>query len=278
MKSIIEDGGTSPPIVDISQRDLLILVKHLTRDRKSAVADDYCIKFKSSFGDISEDLTIGEHEREIVKVRETYQQLESQVEDIGARIEERQGRVESSLRSNSKNQALSYLRSRKALEALRDKRVGALETLHGILLKIEQAASDVEVVKAYEASTASLKALLKSEHLQPERIASSMDAMQESMTDAEEIRQAIELGQEGVQSAAGNGEINSEDLERELAALQEEVEKEEAQAAEPVGQAEPKTQVRASPVHPAQDRTTQHTSPSHDENERVGEERKAIAA
>lgn len=54
-------------------------------------------------------------------------------------------RIEASLRAKQKPQALSYLRSRKTLEELLVRRMGSLETLHGVLVKLEQAAGDVEV-------------------------------------------------------------------------------------------------------------------------------------
>jgi len=41
--------------------------------------------------------------------------------------------------------ALSYLRSKKQLEELLVKRLGSLETLQGVLMKIENAANDIEV-------------------------------------------------------------------------------------------------------------------------------------
>lgn len=215
---------------EISERDLRILIVHLTRDKKAAIADEHVVKINWPHDESADDVSLGEHEREIVKVRETSEKLERQVEDIEARIKERQGRIENCLRQNSKNQALSYLRSRKALEALRDKRVGALEVLHSVLLKIEQAASDVEVMKAYESSTASLKTLLRSEHLQPDRIEASMDAMQESLSNADEIRQAIEVGQNGIQASTGAHQADQDDIEQELEALRIEVEREKAQA------------------------------------------------
>lgn len=114
------------------------------------------------------------------------------------------------------------------LESLLDKRVGALESLHGVLVKIEQAASDVEIMKAYELSTSSLKTLLGDARLQPDRIDSSMEAMQDTLANADKVRQAVEAGQEGMRRAAGIEE-DQDEMEAELAALQQEVEREGTQ-------------------------------------------------
>lgn len=135
------------------------------------------------------------------------------------------------MRAKRKEQALSYLRSRKALEELLQKRMGALETLHGVLVKIEQAASDVEIMKAYEMSTSTLQTLLSERRLQPEHIDANMDKMQETLADAEEVQLAIQAGNEGAQHAAGVSDMDEQEMEAELAELQREVEKEKEQEA-----------------------------------------------
>lgn len=135
--------------------------------------------------------------------------------------------MEASLRANNKEQALSYLRSRKALEALLQRRVNSLETLHGVLVKIEQAAGDVEIVKAYDLSTASLKTLLADERLQVDKVEGTMDNMQEALADADEVRQAVEVGQQGMRNAAGVEDIDEDEMNEELARLEEENKREE---------------------------------------------------
>lgn len=139
----------------------------------------------------------------------------------------RQAKVEASLRAKNKEQALSYLRSRKALEELLQRRVASLETLHGVLVKIEQAAGDVEIVKAYDLSTASLKTLLADERLKVENVEGTMDNMQEALADADEVRQAVEVGQDGMRHAAGVPDIDEDEMNEELARLEEENRREE---------------------------------------------------
>ena len=219
-------SNSSSAIVAPSETDLDVLLKYLARDRKVALVDKEVIKLELEPGSIESDAKISEHERGIVDVRDTHAKVEKQIEEIEKRIKERQSKVEKCLKENSRSQALSYLRSKKTLEALLEKRVSTLETLHGILVKIEQAAGDIEIMKAYETSTASLKTLLGDTRLQPDRIDANMDEMQETLANADEVRQAIDLGAQGMRQASGVEEPDEAEMEAELLALQKEVESE----------------------------------------------------
>lgn len=205
--------------------DLQVLIKYMTRDKGIAVSDGKVIKLEHMMGDQLSPIT--EEERGIVNVKDTYSRLESQVEEIERRIKERQTKVETCLREKKREQAMSYLRSRKMLDELLEKRTKSLETLHGVLIKIEQAASDVEIVKAYELSTSSLKILLSDARLQPDRIDQSMEQMQETLASADEVRRAIEVGNGGIRAAAGEEEIDDAELEAEMNKLQVEVKEEQ---------------------------------------------------
>ena len=54
-------------------------------------------------------------------------------------------RAKSYLSTNQRNLAVSYLRSRKALEEVLEKRLGVAEQLRGLVRSIDQAQSDTEV-------------------------------------------------------------------------------------------------------------------------------------
>lgn len=185
-----------------------------------AVFDGKVIKLEHMEGEKPGIIT--DEDRGIVNVKDTYARLETQIEELEKRIQERQSKIETLIREKKREQALSYLRSRKMLEELLEKRTKSLETLHGVLIKIEQAASDVEIVKAYELSTASLKTLLSDARLQPDRIEQSMEDMQETLANADEVRRAVEVGNEGIRMAAGEEEMDEEEMEAELKRLEDE--------------------------------------------------------
>ncbi|KAG8772014.1 hypothetical protein FRC12_003300 [Ceratobasidium sp. 428] len=157
----------------------------------------------------------------------TASKLQEQVDEIQRRIEERAEKINSMLRKKQNDLALSLLRSRKQLEALLKLRLGALETVQTALMKVETAAGDVAIMKAYETSTATLKELLADPRLQREHIDQTMENMVDALADHKEVEEAIALG--GVPSDPKE----DEELADELQALVEENEREakEAQAA-----------------------------------------------
>jgi charged multivesicular body protein 7 len=222
LNKLADDSNTT-----CSALDLQVLIKYMTRDRGLAICDGKVIKLEHTVGDALSPIT--EEEKGIVNVKDTYSRLESQIEEIERRIKERQTKIESLLREKKRDQALSYLRSRRMLDKLLEKRTKSLETLHGVLIKIEQAASDVEIIKAYELSTSSLKVLLSNERLQPDRIDQSMEQMQDTLASADEVRRAIEVGNDGVRAAAGEEEMDDAEMEAELKKMEEEARQEQLQ-------------------------------------------------
>lgn len=91
----------------------------------------------------------------------------------------------------SEAKARSYLRTRKQLEDVHAKRVGALETVNELLLKIEQAVGDAEIMRTYETSAHTIRRILADPVLQPERVDKTMDELAESVARQDEVQSAI---------------------------------------------------------------------------------------
>ena len=123
--------------------------------------------------------------------------------------------------------ALNHLRSRKQLEDVYSKRLSSLSTLESTLISVEAAAGDIEVrlphelkidffkshlqiMKVYESSTATLRAILTHPSLQRESIDRTLDALADANTDAKEIDDAVRFG------ADVSDQIDDADLEMEL--------------------------------------------------------------
>lgn len=87
----------------------------------------------------------------------------------------------------------------------------------------------MQIMKTYESSTATLKAILNHPSLRRDKIEETMDALAASTADAREIDDAIRMGGDMAAAEAG---IDDAELEAELNALVEETEKERAEAAE----------------------------------------------
>ena len=84
----------------------------------------------------------------------------------------------------------------------------------------------MKVMKSYDSSAATLRAILAHPLLQREKIDETMDALAAANTDAREVDDAIQIGAD---LAQGETSIDDSELEAELAALVSEVETEKAQ-------------------------------------------------
>jgi charged multivesicular body protein 7 len=86
-----------------------------------------------------------------------------------------------------------------------------------------------QIMRTYESSTATLKAILSHPSLQRDKIEETMDALAVSTADAREIDDVIRMGGDVAIAEAG---IDDAELEAELNALVEEAQKERGEAAE----------------------------------------------
>ena len=137
------------------------------------------------------------------------------------------------------------------MESVLEKRVGAAEQLRTVLRGIDNAQGDVEVslhsetdpnrvgrglimagtlqiIKAYETSTATLRTVLADPALQRDKVDATMEALSDALADQEEIDQAIQSG--GLSAVAGTsmgGDVDEDELERELQGLVEDKQKED---------------------------------------------------
>ncbi|KAJ9107977.1 hypothetical protein QFC20_003662 [Naganishia adeliensis] len=205
--------------VDLSSRDALILLKYLQRDKgvlvSAAVGEVYKISMEEG---TSETTTLTEADKGTVAIMTTLEKLDRQVEEVTREITAAQTKAAFHLNLKQKNVALSYLRSKKQLETVLDKRVSAAEQLRSVLRGIENAHGDLEIMRAYESSTAALKNVLSHPSLQRDHVDATMDALAETMADQQEIDDAIQSGGQLAVSASGL-EADEDELARELEGL-----------------------------------------------------------
>ena len=132
--------------------------------------------------------------------------------------------------------ALNHLRLRKQLEDLLSKRLGSLGTLESTLISVEASAGDIEVfvsisipnqlssgkiiykiMKSYESSASTLRAILSHPSLQRESIDATLDALAEANANAHEVDEAIRMG--GNITVGIEGVIDDDELDAELRGL-----------------------------------------------------------
>ncbi|KAJ7510064.1 Snf7-domain-containing protein [Mycena galericulata] len=214
---VLSDG--SEPLSD---GDAKILLRFLQRDRRAVIVDEDVIKFVDP-DNVSRITAV---DRGILELQEAVRHLHMQVAELQRKMDECKKKASAALQQQHKSVALTYLRSRKQFEDLLRKRAGSLQTLEGTLISVETAAGDVEIMKSYQSSTATLRSILSHPSLQRESIEKTMDAMAEANADAKEVDQSIRIGGDvalGIDAAFDDAEF-----EEELKMLAQEAEKDEA--------------------------------------------------
>ncbi|TCD63618.1 hypothetical protein EIP91_005169 [Steccherinum ochraceum] len=211
------------PGVTLSDQDMRVVLKFLERDRRALVVDGEVIKFLESPGSILTEITAVD--TGVLELKTGVENLQAQVDDIQKRLEQRNDGIKDALRAKRKEIALNHLRMRKQLESLLQKRLNSLETLQSTLLRVEAAAGDVEIMKSYETSAATLRAVLTHPLLQREKIEETMEAVASANDDAQQIDDLIRTGAEVAQGTT----IDDSELEAELQGLVADVEAERKQ-------------------------------------------------
>ncbi|GBE82176.1 Snf7-domain-containing protein [Sparassis latifolia] len=203
----------------LSDLDLKVLAKYLERDKRVLAVQKEVIKFSNADGEQQPEITA--IDSGVLELKIGVDKLKAQIDNIQARIDERSQQISSALRQKRKEVAMSHLRARKQWEDLLRKRLGSLETLQSTLIRVETSAGDIEIMKSYESSTATLRAILAHPSLQRDKIDETLDAMTSANIDARELDDAIRMGVDMVQPDA---DIDEAELEDELKALVKEAE------------------------------------------------------
>lgn len=214
----------------MSERDAKVLIKFLERDKNVIAVDKELIKF------IDKDATpeswrITAVDRGVLELKSAVANLHDQIEALQKKIDLSTQKAAEASRQKRQTIALSYIRSRKQLQDVLSKRLGALDTLESTLIKVEAAAANVQILESYAQSTSTLRTVLSHPLLQRESIEQTMEAMAEANADAKEIDDAVRIG--GDIALGANDVYDEDELEAELNKLiQESKEEEEIKALE----------------------------------------------
>ncbi|KAG5647289.1 hypothetical protein DXG03_000826 [Asterophora parasitica] len=216
-----EFGGEDGTVM--SEGDAAVLLRFLERDKKAVLYDKEVVKFLTD--DPFSPREINAADRGILELRSAVQNLHAQVDGLQGKMDECTQKATLALQQKRKPIALSHLRLRKQLEDLLSKRLGSLDNLEATLLRVEAAAGDIEMMKSYESSTTTLRAILAHPSLQKDSIDATLDALAEVNADAREVDEAVRVGGDVALGVSGD-EISESELEDELAVLVREAEEE----------------------------------------------------
>ncbi|KIY72107.1 hypothetical protein CYLTODRAFT_344696 [Cylindrobasidium torrendii FP15055 ss-10] len=194
----------------MSLRDADVLLKFMERDKQVVVRQKNVVKFVTGAA-----TTITAVDEGILELKDAVTSMYSQVDSLHKRIDSLTQRAGEALKYKRKPMALNLIRTRKQVEGLLQKRLGALENLESTLISVEAAAGDVEIMQIYAQSSATLKTILSHPSLQCDSIEATMDALADANADARDIDEAIRNGAE-----VASGETYDESaLQNELESL-----------------------------------------------------------
>ncbi|KAF8136775.1 Snf7-domain-containing protein [Boletus edulis] len=217
-------GSKVLPGVSLSETDIRVLLRYLERDRRVLVQTRTVVKFMTD----EHDREVTAIDRGILELKTAVANLQDQVDRLHGKVDETTKRVSAALRQQQKSIALAHLRFKKSLEEVLTKRLGTLQNLESTLMSVETAAGDIEIMKTYEKSTATLQAILSHPSLRREEIDETMDALAAANANAREVDEAIRIG--GDIAAAETGVVDDAELEDELNELVKEAEREKVEA------------------------------------------------
>ena len=197
--------------LQLSTLDSRVLLKHLGRSRQIIIRDNY-IKTVSK-GDITDtDMATAD-------LRSLHEEISTQVSSLEHARDITLHKVKSNL--TSKSQALRYLRKTKLIEASLDNLLDRDLQGQQVLLQIEKAAGNADLMTALERSG---KVLSQYNKGAVERAESITDTLRDGMMNSEEVDRIL--------ASVGEESVDSAELEAELKKMQEDDSKDTIQKLE----------------------------------------------
>lgn len=194
----------------VGEKDVEVLLKYLSRDLNRAVRQDSLVKIFLQ-GQLPTRLTA--EDMSVITVKETLRKLDLQIVSLSQRITSLDSSIKTSLRQNQKQLALTHLRNRKSLQQTLDQRSNVRDKLAAVVGKIEQAKTDVEVMKAFSASEEVLRSVLGRDELKIENVERVMDGVEELVGRQGEVEDAMKMN---------NGDVDEDEILEELRDLERE--------------------------------------------------------
>ncbi|KAM0668047.1 hypothetical protein ACQRIT_000546 [Beauveria bassiana] len=201
----------------LSEADMNVLLCYLSRDKGLIEYDGRIVRVKG----VGDQSGITEDDKAIASLKEVTLKVKHQADLLSARIDELELDAKKALARKNKVSALAALRQKKAAEQTLSTRYATLNQLEETANKIEQAADNVAVVQALEASSGVLRSL-NAQVGTPDKVDTVMDELRERVADTEELAALLA---ESTGAPVDEGEIDDELAEMEREARDKEEEK-----------------------------------------------------
>ncbi|KAM3511157.1 hypothetical protein MY11210_005208 [Beauveria gryllotalpidicola] len=201
----------------LSEADMNVLLCYLSRDKGLIEYDGRIVRVKG----VGDQSGITEDDKAIASLKEVTLKVKHQADLLSGRIDELELDAKKALARKNKVSALAALRQKKAAEQTLSTRYATLNQLEETANKIEQAADNVAVVRALEASSGVLRSL-NAQVGTPDKVDAVMDELRERVADTEELAALLA---ESTGAPVDEGEIDDELAEMEREARDKEEEK-----------------------------------------------------
>lgn len=215
----------------LSDIDMEVLIRHLTRDKPILSTDGTTIKIRSGSG-TDDDTRITEEDTAVASLKDLIGDLTKQTDILSRRVEELSAAAQDAVRRKNRVSALAALKSKKLAEANLERRHATLYQLEEVATKISQAADNVAMVRVMQSSTSALRSL-NSQVGGADKVDEVLDNLREQMGEVDEVGNVI-ADTAGVYSAAV---VNETEVDDEFEAMLAEERKKEDEARQIKGEA-----------------------------------------
>ncbi|KAH3672109.1 hypothetical protein WICPIJ_010153 [Wickerhamomyces pijperi] len=204
-EQLIASDKFKGPLTDI---DVDVLLKYLERDTNQLTVSNDIIKLGGNQEEISEtDLQILEIRSTILRLLESNSVLEAKIQTTKNKLHQLIAQPK-----YNKHLALSLLKSQKLAETTLSHQINSLTQLEGLLYKINESQTNVEVFQSIRASTKILSSL-RSQIGDVETIEAVMDELRDESTKVDETTDALS----GLNK--DHAEIDDDEIEEEFERL-----------------------------------------------------------
>jgi len=198
----------------LSDTDMEVLVRHLTRDKPILATDGTTIKIRANSSTSEDSGCITEEDSAVASLKDLIEDLTKQTDILSRRIEELSGAAQDAVRRKNRVSALAALKSKKLAESNLERRYATLYQLEEVATKIRQAADNVAMVRVMQSSTSALRSLNKQVG-GADKVDEVLDALREQIGEVDEVGNVI-ADTAGVYSA---GTVDETEVDDEFEAM-----------------------------------------------------------
>jgi charged multivesicular body protein 7 len=196
----------------LSETDLEVLLRFLSRDKSAILYDGTTVKIKSPTDPENQQQQITPEDTSIAQLKELLTSLTHQTSLLTHRIELLNTQAKQAVAKNNRVAALAALRSKKLAESTLARRFETVHQLEQVASQIETAADSVQLVKVMESSSAALESLT-AQVGGVERVEEVVGKLREQMAAADEVGSILA-------ESAGTVVVDEGDIDEELAEME----------------------------------------------------------